>query len=479
MATIPPTNPPSFQQQKQAWIAISGLVLFLALSFGVGAGRFLIVLFPLSSFAIGILLYLRSPTLYVGFTYWMWFLGGLIRRLIDYQSGYITPGPFLFAPSLVTLVSGATLVRHLPRSCRQGGLPFILCLSSILYGLLIDLIQNPVRDFYIVKAVLDAICPVIFGFHLFINWQDYPDHRKIIQRTFLFGVLVMGAYGIWQFLVAPEWDRFWLIVTEKESRGKPEPFQIRVWSTMEASQGFASTMMAGLLLLFCGRGGLLRFSAMGVGYVAFLLSRARAGWISWLVGLVAFISLQKLKHQIRTVVSIAIGVIIVVPLIFYEPIYENVSQRVETLSNVQEDRSLEARSAGYNYLLGQAIAEPLGKGLRFSDTVETGQTGYSLSDGAILPLLFSLGWFGALPYLGGVIALLLKLLSERANSLDLFDGAIKAITIGLFSQMFFNNILVGSLGIVFWSFLSLGLAARRYYSYQRIVESHYFQEYPP
>ncbi|MCG8363360.1 MAG: O-antigen ligase domain-containing protein, partial [Pseudanabaenales cyanobacterium] len=70
-----------------------GLVLFLALGFLIGAGRFLVLLFPLGSIVVGVFLYRRYPIFYVGFTWWLWFLGPLVRRLIDYQSGHLTYGP--------------------------------------------------------------------------------------------------------------------------------------------------------------------------------------------------------------------------------------------------------------------------------------------------------------------------------------------------------------------------------------------------
>jgi len=453
------------QHQKQAWIAIVGLVLLLVLFFLIGAGRILVLVFPVGSFAVGVLLYFRYPILYVGFTWWMWFLGPLVRRIIDYQSGYITPGPLQFTSLLVTSISSITLFRHLPKSYNQGGLPFILCLGSVFYGVLSGLVQNPPKDALFLTLPLAWLCPILFSFHLFVNWRDYPKLRQTIQQTFLWGTLVMGSYGIWQFLVAPAWDQFWLVTEGVGSRGTPEPLGIRVWSTMLAPQDFATTMMAGLLLILSNSGSLLRIPAAGVGFLAFLLTQARAAWLSSLVGVFVFVSSLKPTLQIRTNIIIIVAALLLIPLVFLEPFSTVISDRIETISNIEDDTSLNARAAGYNLLLNQALSDFVGKGL--GAEVSVGGTGYNLADGSILPILFGLGWVGVLPYLSGIFLLLFKLFQSTEGRFDSFASAARAITFGIFFQIGFNNMFVGPIGMLFYSFLAISMVAHKYCSHQR------------
>lgn len=443
----------------QAWIAILGLTLFLALCLLSGAGRILILAFPLGSLAVGVFLYQRYPILYVGFTWWMWFLGPLVRRLIDYQSGYLTPGPWNLTPLLVTSISSATLIRHFPKSFKQDGFPFILCFGSVIYGFLVGLIQNTITDTVIVN-LLSWLTPILFGFHLYINWRDYPRYCLIIQRTFLWGVLVMGAYGVCQYLLAPEWERFWLRNIDTISFGKPEPLGIRVLSTMDSPQSFANVMMAGLLLLFSNQGN-LRFPAAGVGYLTFLLSLARSAWLGWLAGLLIFIPSLKARLQMRLAVSIVVLALFIVPLVTVEPFSTVISTRFDSLSNPETDTSYQARSEGYNELLGLALAEPLGQGL---SGVVTGSS-IGTNDSGILSIFFSLGWFGTIPYLSGLGLLFFKLFRGERN-FDTFASAASAIVIGVFVQIGFNVVMTGSLGMVLWGFLGAGLAAHRFYLYQ-------------
>ena len=57
-----------------AWVGILGLVLITGLGILAGAGGILRLLFPLGATIVGGLLYVRYPLLYVGFTWWIWFL---------------------------------------------------------------------------------------------------------------------------------------------------------------------------------------------------------------------------------------------------------------------------------------------------------------------------------------------------------------------------------------------------------------------
>lgn len=449
-------------QPALAWIAILGLVFFSALCILVHAGGILRWAFPLGTFAVGVFLYLRYPILYLGFTWWIWFLTPWVRRLVDYQSGWVDPSPVLLAPPLVTLVTFATFVRYLPKSYYQGSLPFILCSVGVFYGFLSGLIQNSNRDALL--SLLEWLTPILFGFHLFVNWRDYPSYRQNTQRVFLWGVLVMGTYGICQYLVAPEWDRFWLnnAVLASPTFGTPEPLGIRVWSTMNSPQPFACVMMAGLLLLFSTQGN-LRFPAAGAGYLAFLLSSARSAWLSWLVALLVFMPSLKARLQMRLIISIMVAAVFVLPLANIEPFSTAITPRLESLSNVKKDSSYNARSEGYSELLSLALSEPLGKGL--GSTVSSDSIGSR--DSGILSMLFSLGWFGTIPYLGGIILLFFKLFQGSEGRVDSFASATRAIAVGTFAQIGLNVVMVGVNGIVLWGFLGMSMAAHKYYWHQK------------
>ena len=466
--TLSNSSPQGFYlglQPLPAWIAILGLVIFSAACIVAGAGSILRLTFPLLSFVVGVFLYWRYPILYLGFTWWMWFLTPLVRRLMDHHSGWVDPNPILLSPYLVTLITSATLFKNLPRSYRQGGLPFILAFTGIFYGFLIGLIKTSLVT--AARSVLDWLVPVLLGFHLFVNWRDYPKLRQNMQRTFLWGVLVMGGYGVLQYLVAPDWDRFWLINSEMTTFGSPEPFKIRVWSTMASSGPFAGTMMAALLLLFSSKDP-LRIPASAVGYLSFLLTLVRTMWGAWALGVIILISSLKARLQMRLIITIMILGICVFPLATIEPFSTFISNRLQTFSDLKEDSSFNERSDIYDQKLNLALSTGLGKGIGNVFMInDKGALEKIVVDSGILDMFFTLGWFGAIPYLGGMLLLIFKLFQSPETRFDPFMSAARAISVSIFATLIIGSVMLGVTGVVFWGFLGIGVAAHKYYQHQR------------
>jgi hypothetical protein len=448
-----------------AWIAIFGVIGLVLVCLLAKAGWALRLGFPLGCFLTATWLYFRYPILYLGFTWWIWFLTPFLRRFVDLQSGWLDPNPIMLAPFLASLLTLITFIQCFPRMYRRGGLPFLLAVVAVLYGLLVGIMHWS----WIKPSVplLNWLTPILFGFHLFANWKDYPVYRKAMQRIFLWGVAVMGTYGIVQYLVAPPWDRLWLMNQNTQVFGVPEPFGIRVFSTMNSTQPFACVMAAGLVLLFSDRGG-TKFLAAGVGYLSFLLTLARSAWLGWAVSLALFLPSLKQRLQIRFVFTIFVMTILVLPLTFIDPFADVINARLQSLFNISNDVSFNARAAGYNTALGLALSEFVGQGLGgviISDSL-------GVNDSGILSLFFLLGWFGTLPYLGGLLILLISLTRKIEGGDDAFAAGSRAIAFGTFAQIGLNESMLGVFGMILWGFLGIALAAQRYYTYQQFHSSH-------
>jgi hypothetical protein len=304
------------------------------------------------------------------------------------------------------------------------------------------------------------ISPILFGFHLFVNWRDYPAYSQNIQRTFLWVVLVTATYGVYQYLVAPEWDRFWLIETKLyTSMGKPEPLGLRVWSTMNSPLNFATVMIPGIILLFIGQG-VLRFPGLALGILSLLLTSVRTAWGGWMVSLVALLSFLKGIVQMRLIAVILVIAILVVPLSKVEPFAQVIQARVSSLTDVKEDQSAKDRASLYAVALNDALKEYIGKG--------NGNTGPI--DSGLLEMVFTLGWLGSLPYVGGIFLLFYSLFQgSKSSSSDSFASATRAIAFGYIPMLAGSNVIIGISGMVFWGFLGLGMAANKYHQHQRIT----------
>ena len=464
MTNIPLKQSSDIVKEKQAWLAIWCFILMIALPLAVGLGQPVIYIFPAGAFALGLFLYIRTPHLYIGYTWWMIFIGNLVRRLIDYHSGYLTPGPWGFSAVLVSAISSISLLRYLPTAHRGGGIPFVLAFSSIGYAFCVGFNNNhPLNA--LVNGFLDWVCPVTFSFYIFNQWRDYPKIKNIFLKTFLWGVVVMGVYGVVQYVFAPPWEQFFLNNTSAISFGKPEPFSIRIFSTSGSPQAFAAIMLTGLIVLFCEATNPVSYVASGFGYISLILSMARAVWLSAAISIPLFLLSLKPSHQIRMiVVVIVIFLIVTAALLSWEPVYEKFYERFESFLDLEDDNSLNARTAGYQVLWGIAITQFSGQGIGFS----TSQFNIALgaNDGSLFPLLFTFGWLGLVFYLGGFTMLFTKLLQLPDAHSDVFISACRMVVICVLVQSGLNSVFGGGLGMVIWGFSAIGLAGHKYYRFQ-------------
>ncbi len=457
------------ERSLQGWIAILGFVLLTMVFYFAGAAAILRLVYPVTALVVAVFLYLRHPILYIGFTWWVWFLTPFATRLVDYRVGWDPTRQMLITPYLVVFVTIVTFLKHFPRTVHQGGLPFILAFFGVFYGFLVGLVYN--TPIPVARGFLDWLSPIIFAFHLFVNWRDYPSYRQNLQRIFLWGVLLMGAYGIYQFVVAPEWDRYWLTESKMfTSSGDPEPFKMRVWSTLHSAGPFGSVMQTGLLLLFTSSGTLI-FPASAVGYLSFLLAQVRSSWGGWLLGIIMIFGSVKPRIQMRLITIIVVMAMCVVPLVNIEPISTVVTERLESFSNLQEDTSFKDRSGNYDRNLNLALTSGLGSGLGNTWKVneKTGQIEVFVVDSGILDMFFTLGWFGAIPYMGGLILLLVSVSKYTEARFDSFVSAARAIGISSCAQLIISSGMLSISGMILWGFLAMAMAAHKYYQHQEMT----------
>jgi hypothetical protein len=455
------------ERSAQAWLVIIGFLFVITSGYFISAGILRLV-FPITAVLVAIFLYLRHPILYIGFTWWIWFLSPFLTRLVDYRIGWDPTRQMLIAPYLVVFVSAATFLRYLPSTIRQGGLPFLLGFIGVFYGFLVGLIYNqPIPVF---RGFLDWVSPIIFGFHLFINWRDYPSYRQNFQRVFLWCVLIIGTYGIYQFVVAPEWDRYWLLQSKMfSSSGNPVPFGMRVWSTLHSVGPFGAVMQAGLLLLFTSSGPLI-FPASAVGYLSFLLAQARTNWGGWLLGIIMIMGSVKAKIQMRLIMIILVMGMCVLPLLTIEPISKVVTTRLETFSNLEKDTSFKDRSGSYDRNIGLALSNTFGNGIGniWKVNEKTGQIEVIVIDSGILDMFFTLGWLGAIPYIGALILILITVSQYTEARFDSFLSAARAISISACGQLIIYSGMLSISGMIMWGFFAMAMAGHKYYQNSKL-----------
>jgi hypothetical protein len=421
-----------------------------------GAGAKIVnFVFPAGCLGISYYLYFRHPILYNGFVWWLFFITPFLRRICDWRIGAFTQPSssyILLSPFLASLVCLHTLYVNLPKTRENGSTPFVIAIAAIFYGYLIGIIYGkPVST---TVELLDWLPQVAFGYHLYVNWRRYPLHMQNIKRVFMWGILIMGVYGIYQYIVAPEWDRLWLVESGMiSSAGSPYPFGMRVWSTMNSQGPYADYAVTGLLILLACQSWLV-IPASIAGALSLLLSLVRAGWITLMAGVLVLLTSLSAKQKFRIFMGIVCMTLVLIPLVTMEPFAKSVTARLETMTNLQEDGSAKARQGTYAILFDTAVSQIVGKGIGSFDT-----------DGAPIVLLINLGWIGAIPYVGGLIFGSLLIFTTKTDARNLDFAVIRAIMVKSLLFLLTSSTMKGAQGLLLWGFLGMGMSQLKYQAY--------------
>jgi hypothetical protein len=453
-------NAPSFAHNVQCFSAILVLVGISALCiFGNQAGLLRFVFPPLSAAASGFLLW-RSKQLYVGLVFWLWFVTPFLGRMADYQGGWTPTSAVSLAPYLAASLAGIPLLANPRCFASRRTLPFVCAIVAIMYGTILGFTYLP--RFNVMRALLNWIVPVIFGLFIYENRQHYSGFRQAIERAFVFGVLVLGGYGIYQFFVLPDWDKTWMLNVQMNSFGGIEAMKTRAFSTMNAPAIFAATMACGLLVLFNLKGR-LRLLAAASGFIGLVLTLSRASWLTLVVGCLYLMCRLGVRSRLRLLPALIACIVFMIGAAQVPGIREIVLERITTFTQPGEDVSLSARIEGHEQALRQLADEPWGEGVGSTDTLHNTEGDDDIigpHDSTLLEFLYSLGWIGTLIYALGLGSLLVQLV--RASSDDPFILSAQAILIGFLAQSLLNSIFLGVLGFMVWTFASMNLAASEY-----------------
>ncbi len=441
-----------------AWLPIIGFILVTIGLLAVKVSSPLNYFFPLGSVLIAFLLYSRYFLIYLGFSWWIWFVSPFIARLVEYQNSWTDPGLrlIILAPYLVTSITAIKFFEKLPVLISEGGAAFVFSFISIIYALFIGLAKGN-SIIAIGQAFLSWSVGIFLGSYFLVNWRYYPQIRQNVQRVFYWAVLIMGLYGIYQYIFAPEWDTFWLKNAEDLQLccGWPAPFEIRVWSTLNYPFTFSYAMMSCLLVLFANKRN-PGFPALLTGLVSFLLSRVRGAWLGFAIGLTTFFISVKSNLQIRLILTFFVVGIFLVAVANSTPQAQEIIQRLQTFTDLGNDHSANERLEIYAQLFHQVTSDYIGRGMG----------GKSIIDAGALSVLAILGWLGLIPYLIAILLVFYTLFQNKLATQDSFATAARAIVVSVFVSLPFNNVFILLPGVLFWGFSGLGIAAQKYASKQ-------------
>ena len=450
------TRPTGHKMQVYAAVlVIIGIPVLCILGNQAGSLR---IVFPALSVAVGGFLLWRSKPLYVGLVCWLWFITPFLGRMADFQAGWTPASSVELAPYLAAGIAGIPLLADLRCLSNRRTLPYACALIAIFYGLILGLTYLPL--FNVLRALLNWLVPVIFGLFIYENRQLYPEFRQVLEKSFLYGLLILGAYGVYQFFVLPDWDRMWMRNVQMNSFGEIDPMKTRAFSTMNAPAIFAAVMACGLLLLLNLKG-MLRLLSAACGFSGLILTLSRASWLTLAAGCMYLMFRLDMRARLRLAIAGFSCAVILVGIAQLPGVNQIVWDRVHTFTQPGQDVSFSSRVEGHEQALQQLAQEPWGEGIGSTDTLHNTEGDDAFigpHDSTVLEFLYSLGWIGTFIYILGLAMLGMQLFRARLN--DPFVVAAQAVLIGFLAQCLLNSVMLGVLGFFVWTFASMSLAAQ-------------------
>jgi hypothetical protein len=434
-------------------------------------GKLLELSFTLMSTLVAFHLYRRYPAHYLGFVCWLFFLTPEVRRFADFFNGSFNPkSPIMLAPLVAAAISGLSALSHHRMLGQRRAMPLVLMMIAEFYGFVMGVVNVGVAP--ACYTLVGWILPVFVGVHLIVTWHEYPVYHRVLLKTFVYGTFMLGAYGIYQFVSPPPWTVFWMVGSGMgTSEGTPVPFGLRISSTMNSCGPFAITIMSGLLMSLAARGK-MRIAGAAVGVPALMFTSVRTAWGGMVIGLIYPLAMLDGRSRLRLLTGVICIVGLLLPLTMIDAVSDRIVTRLQSIENLSNDNSFQARSNFYENFSSFATASIAGKGLgsvglgsKLND--DPTQVVGSIDSG-IVEVCMVMGWPGTLLYATGVFMLILRaFVASLSQKRDRFAMSGVGVALSIFAMMVMSNTLQGEPGMLFVIGVLMPVIGLRYTRHKR------------
>lgn len=411
---------------------------------------------PLAALLVSaVLVALRRFVAAIEFSVWCWLLAALLRRVVELRLGYQPFNLVLLSPVVAAVPPAFAVLwvrRRLPMRVAQG-LGAVLAATTV--GTTLAVAQLP-----LVAAVAGAAAwlpPLALGLAVLLLPAERDAMERATARVGVVGSVVVGGYGVAQWLVLPSWDSSWMLAVYDvaDSFGRAVPGEVRVFSTLNSPGPAAAALLLLVVLASVARVQTpVRVLAVVLGVAALGLTQVRQVYVAGL----AFLVVATIRRVYPAAAVAATALVVVLAILVVPAARETVGERVVTSIRAgDQDESLNARATFQREQFGGALARPLGLGLGSTGSgVRASGSGeeFADADSGYLELVRSLGLALTALLLVGV-ALLLGF-CRRARR-DRLGVALWCLSLTIPVQLVLSNVFVGAAGAMTWVTLLLGV----------------------
>lgn len=439
--------------------AVIALVLPVALHMA-GLSALNRLAYPALAFVGAGILYARGSPWYLGFCVWLFAASPLIRRLADFHLGFEPTSAILLAPYVACLWAALSGVGYClgPRPRFAGA--FLVMLGCVLYGFVLSVFDGRATA-AAVESVKWAVGPLV-ALHIIANPGSRPAFREAVVAAFVSAGFLMALYGAAQFVNPAPWDVEWLNNMLRFSAavgGSPEPFAIRVFSTMH-SAGSAGAFLAAAMVFAIALPMAVALPCLLPIMLAIGLCQYRSIWAGTLVAIACVAAIGPARERTRivlcaVVVGLSLGSLSAVPEMEY-----TLGNRLRSLTELGADESGEQRLQQYARFLydNENLLFGMGLGTGGGSQIQEQSDGPGYIDGGLLVSFVALGVVAA----GLFFAALALTVCRACAATGRLPGEgylYAAMLAGWVLQLPFGSVHIGEHGFPAWLVIGLSLAA--------------------
>jgi len=405
----------------------------------------------------GLLIAKRRP-LYPAFVIAVFAFSPFVRRIADYQSGFVVFNPVLLAPYVGLLPTLPTFLRKaLGGGSSAQYWPFGLILACVVYASFIALFHMA-----FVPAIYEAmrwLLPTALCVFIMVKSNEAEAVHTAVIRALCFVVPILTLYGIYQFAVAPQWDVYWMMNVDNATFGVPEASKIRVFSMLN-SPGTAGVFCSYAMVFLAGEGfGPLALAAGGLPLLG--LTLIRTAWLSTAAGFTVLLVRATGRRRLILIAGTA-AIVLVVGAAIDSPTMPSdmrnlLAERFDTFSSIGTDTSTYDRLAVYDAFFERLADSLWGEG--FGANASTASATLSKRrdlvsiDSGLLETYLIFGVIAGTVYFAALTSLVIK----ASHSLDgggRSDGAY-AVIWAVISILPLGSNHIAEVGLLAWTVLGI------------------------
>jgi hypothetical protein len=436
---------PGALRQLSLIAALIGVTALLAMAHAATPAR---LLFVVGAMAIAVRAIRRSPWDYLTVSLWFWTISPFARRVIDYYGGFEFTNLVLVTPNLITLLMIPSIMTSRQLIRRQGMGLGMLLFGPTLYGLLVSFLRGDVVPGII--AAGDWFPPLLYYLYLINQAPTVRNAEDHIRHFLGLNMLVVGAYGLFQYFDPLVWDVRWVLDTKMLTVGQPVPYGMKPFSTLNGPGVCAAWLSAQLMLTLHFRN---RLSIVALPATALLLALTlvRSAIGATVIGLVVAVLIQG-GRMARSVILVAVALALVAGIVsVLDPkVSDSLISRFSSVNDIGSDESAIARAEIYREAPSLLNQVPFGLGIGAIGRGAAASNGaLVVVDSGPVALYLSLGWFAGTVYLAGMALIVVQALVGARATRSPAAVLMATTALGGATTIVFSA-LVGLQGVVIW-----------------------------